>query len=105
MTTFHQVTAGINHLVISWTLPQFPPYIYEQTTSCKLLCDHRTYYLTERMVNGGDSSSTISALQPGSVCLIKHLAVYNPASIDPGIGLSARTLYSSKCCWLTIGAQ
>ena len=96
MTAFHQITAGLDYLVISWSLPQFLPDLYKQTTSCKLLCDHRTYYLTEAIIDGGFSSTTIYALRPGSVCLIKHVAVYNPASIDPGIGLSACTLYSSK---------
>ena len=97
MTTFEKVKASENQLEISWTSPSFQPDHYIQTTSCKLLCDHSTYYLTETIANRKDTSSTIHALLPGSVCLIKHVAMYNPASIDPGIGLSVHTLYSSKC--------
>ena len=96
MTAFDKVIPGENDLLVSWTPPHFQPDHYIQTTTCQLLCDHRTYYLTEVIINGKEILRSIKALQPGSVCLIKHVAVYNPASIDPGIGLSAHTLYSSK---------
>ena len=96
MTTYTKVISEANHLVVSWTIPTDFPYYYKQTASCKLLCDEGTYYLTEAMVNGQECSNIIDALKPGSVCLIKQLAIYNPATIDPGIGLVARTLHSSK---------
>ena len=87
---------NVTQLVIIWTRPEFQPYLYKQKTSCKLLCDHRTYYLNEALLNGAETMTTLHALRPGSVCLIKHKAVYNPASIDSGITLTAHTHYSSK---------
>ena len=96
MTAFSDLYAKKDQLLILWTRPRFPPYHYKQTTSCRLLCEQKTYYLTEFTLNGALSSSTVYSLWPGSVCVIKLVAVYNPASIDPGIGLSAHTLLSSK---------
>ena len=97
MTAFHEIISGVNNLMIYWTRPQFPPIEYKQIISCKLLCDHRTYYLAEAILDGTVCSSNTLVLKPGSVCLINLIAVYNPASIDPGVGLSAHTLYTSKC--------
>ena len=96
MTTFTKVNSEAKQLVVSWTIPTDFPYYYMQTASCKLLCDEGTYYLTEAMVNGQECSNIFDDLKPGSVCLIKQLAIYNPASTDPGIGLVAHTLQSSK---------
>ena len=97
MTSFNEVTSGANQLEVSWTLPTYSPYYYMQTASCKLLCDEGTYYLREALIPRQQLSNDINALKPGSVCLIKQLAIYNPASIDPGIGLVAHTLQLSKC--------
>ena len=97
MTTFNEVISGANQLEVSWTIPTYFPYYYMQTASCTLLCDEGTYYLHEVLIPGRQYSNTINELEPGSVCLIKQLAIYNPASIDSGIGLVAHTLQSSKC--------
>ena len=97
MTTFYQILPGVNDLVIHWIEPQYPPIEYKQIISCKLLCDHSTYHLAEAIVGRTVQSSTTLVLKPGSVCLINLIAMYNPASIDPGIGISTHTLYTSKC--------
>ena len=96
MTTFDSVIPGETQLSISWTPPKFPPINYIHTVSCKLLCDPTTYYLTETATSRLNHSTKFLALQPGSICLVKLLAVYNPASVDQGIGLSAHTLFSGK---------
>ena len=96
MTSFHEVNIQANHFQLFWTPPKFDPLWYKQTTSCKLLCDDKTYFLTEVITDSSHSSSVTSNLYPGSVCLIKLIAVYNPAGIDPGIGLSTITLYTSN---------
>ena len=97
MTTFDDISIQANQFWLSWIPPKFYPLLYKQTTSCTLLCDERTYYLTEKIINSLQSSSITKNLNPGSVCLIKLIAEYNPASTDPGIGLSAHTLYTSNC--------
>ena len=96
MTTFDEVFQGENEISISWTPPIVLPINLIHTVSCKLWCDPTTYYLTETATTRLNHSTTFAALQPGSICLIRLLAVYNPASIDPGIGLSCHTHFSGK---------
>ena len=104
MTTFYKIKPGLNDLMIYWTQPQYPPIEYKQIISCKLLCDHRTFNLREVILDETVRSSTIRALKPGSVCLINLIAVYNHASIDPGVGISTHTLYTSKYSMFEFGA-
>ena len=96
MTTFDQVFARENQIFVSWTPPSFPPIRFIHTVSCNLWCDPATYYLMESTTTRLNHSANFFPLQPGSICLIRLLAVYNRASIDPGIGLSSRTLFSGK---------
>ena len=96
MTTFNTVIHEEKQTLISWTSPSFLPDHYVHIVSCKLLCDPTTYYLTEIVTNKLINSTMVYGVHPGSICLVRHLAVYNPASIDPGIGLCTRTPYSSK---------
>ena len=105
MTTFYKILPGVNDLMIYWTRPQFSPIEYKLIICCKLLCDHRTYHLREVILDGTVQSSTTPALKPGSVCLINFIAVYNPASIDAGIGISTHTLYTSKYSSLDFGCK
>ena len=97
MVSFDNVNKGIKIIEVSWTTPRYLPYWYQQTTSCRLLCDQESYYLTEVEVDSSRTASYAKDLLPGSVCLIKLIAVYNPASNDPGIMLFVSTLYTSKC--------
>ena len=96
MTTFDKVFNEENQILIHWTSPRFLPDYYLHIVSCNLLCDPATYYLFEKVSNKQTNSTAINGIYPGSTCLFKHIAVYNPASIDPGIGLSALTFYSGK---------
>ena len=100
-TTFRSISVGVDKLVIPWTRPKFLPYAYKQRANCTLFCDHKTYYINEAILDGAETSITLFGLRPGSVCFVKHHAVYNPASIDPGIKTLAYTFYSSKFQWLT----
>ena len=95
MTAFNDSVPSHNNIKVSWTSPEFQPYFYQVTSSCKLICDTRTYYLTELMMDSNVSACTVPNLLPGTTCIIKLIAIYNPASLDPGITLSASTLYAS----------
>lgn len=95
MTIFDDCVPNANEIKLSWTLPEFLPYYYVQTTACRFLCDRRIYYLMEVMLDSYVSSSQITNLQPGSTCIINLIAAYNLASLDPGISLSAQTLSAS----------
>ena len=96
MVSFDSVRKGTNHIEIFWTIPKYFPYWYQHTTSCRLLCDQENYYLTERERDSSRTSSLAYDLRPASVCMIKLVAVYNPASNDPGILLLVRTQQASK---------
>ena len=96
MTTFEKVFNEENQILILWTQPRYLPDYYLHIISCSLLCDPATNYLSERMSTKHTNLTAITGIHPGSTCLFKHIAVYNPASIDPGIGLSAHTFYSGK---------
>ena len=96
-TIFSEQVMKLNQIVTIWTNPKFQPYLHEQKTYCRLLCDHRTYYINQALLNGEQTLATLYALRPGSVCLIKHKAMFNPASIDSGITLTAHTQYLRKC--------
>ena len=96
MAAFDDCVPSHNEIKVSWTSPEFKPYFYQLTTSCKLTCDARTYYLTEVMIDSHVSVRTVPNLLPASTCIIKLIAIYNPASLDPGITLSASTLCASK---------
>ena len=96
MTSFSNVSSDTEQIWISWTPPEFNPYYYQLKTSCRLQCDNQAYHLTEVTMGSFATSTLITSLRPRSVCLIKLVAVYNPASIDPGMGLSARTYFESK---------
>ena len=96
MVRFDKVNKGKDFIKVFWTAPMYLPYWYEQTTSCRYLCRHETYFLKEVRIDLLHTSSLTYDLHPGSVCLMKLIAFYNPASIDPGIMLLSHTLYESK---------
>ena len=97
MTSFFDIIIKNNLFHIFWTPPKYLPLQYEVTTSCRYFCDERTYILKETAIDPSQTSAIIENIQPGSKCLMKLISVYNPASIDPGIVLSAQTLYTSNC--------
>ena len=73
---------------LKWSPPSFPPYFYFQTITCNLLF-HRRHYLQSTFTLERDAtSSRIGFLEPESECQIKLRAVYNPATLDPGIYMS-----------------
>ena len=96
MTSFDDIIKNTSQFQIYWIAPEYTPLRYKLTTSCNFLCEDNTYYLTETMIDSTQTSSVIDNLRPGSACLIKLLAIYNTASLDPGNGLSAHTLFASK---------
>ena len=96
MVSFSKVNSGTEFIEVFWTAPRYPPYWYQQTTTCRYLCDQEIYYLSEVQIDSSHASSVTYDLHPGSVCLIKLIAFYNPASIDPGIQLLVHTSYAGK---------
>ena len=89
-------SSGEDYVNLMWNCPDYDPERYELYYSCKLQSD--PYYYISSKLNSKNSTSTfarVSELLPGSLCLLTLVAVYNPASIDPGLTVVTKTLQSS----------
>ena len=89
-------SSGLSYVKLTWNHPDYDPERYELHYSCRLQSE-QYYYISSRM-NSQKSTSTfarVSGLLPGSHCLLTLVAVYNPASIDPGVTVVTKTLESS----------
>ena len=73
---------------INWSRPKFPPYLYLQSITCKLRLDRRPYLQRIITLERYTTSSGLRFLKPDSKCDIKLTAVYNPASLDPGVHIN-----------------
>ena len=91
---------GSTYFRLSWDPPEYKPFYYQQLTSCRLSCESHPYVNSQMELKGEATSNTLYRLNPGSVCEITFLAVYNNASIDPGIKLIANTKSKSKGLFL-----
>ena len=80
---------------LKWSPPKFPPYFYLQIITCKLRLHSLPYLQRVFVLKSYASSSGIGFLKPKSQCQIKLTAVYNPASLDPGIHMTV--LLISEC--------
>lgn len=104
MITFHSVSSGMDYIQVHWTLPKYAPERYQLRYSCQsrstFLCRDGGDYVTGTMQSLNENFNTteikISELHPSSVCKLNLLAVYNPASIDSGIDITATTLPESS---------
>ena len=81
---------------LKWSPPAFLPYFYVQTINCKLRFHSLPYVERTFTLERYATSSGIGLLKPDSECQIKIKAVYNPASIDPGIYMSVSTFPQCK---------
>ena len=70
---------------LKWSPPRFAPYFYLQSITCKLKWNRSPYLQTMITLEKYATSSAIGFLIPDSRCQIKLTAVYNPASLDPGV--------------------
>ena len=66
---------------------------YAVTYSCEVHSQERPY-IAEKIeyLSPSINSFNVFNLLPGSVCFFTLFAVYNPASIDPGITITTTTL-------------
>lgn len=85
---------------ISWTKPEFIPYFYGITQSCHLLCADKMYTVESMNIKNSLTELDFNDLLPGSNCIIKLTAFYNPASIDPGVTVTATTESESTYKWI-----
>ena len=87
-------TSGSDYIQFNWNYPKYRPEIYEVKYACMMKRAHKnddfiktkTQYMNLRC-----NSFRISGLRPDSTCVLNLVTVYNPASIDPGIVITAST--------------
>ena len=81
------VIVGAYDVTIKWTVLDFPPQVYREKIMCKYLCSHdiqEIYKNDVKLFPSALTSSTINELKPGSRCVLRFHAVYNPATLDDG---------------------
>ena len=81
----YRVDTTYDTVTLSWDKPEYLPQIYEWDMLCMLFCANSAYVNWPDTVNPSETEEHITNLLPGSRCLIKFLAVYNPASLDVGL--------------------
>ena len=115
------LTSGSDYFELMWKSPQYRPEIYERTYLCinLLTCLHNCSvadFIRPKVsiLHSNSTSFSIRDLRPDSVCVLKLVAVYNPASIDSGIVITSKTLAANKskrtfgwdflknCAWIYI---
>ena len=90
--------SGLDYVQLTWTCPKSIPEKYEINCLCFMPYTRNFQHKEIEIVNHAFtkiSSSTTSfkifKLRPNSTCVLKLLAVYNPASTDPGIVVTGTT--------------
>ena len=81
----YRVDTTYDTITLSWDKPEYLPQSYKWDLSCTLLCGNTVYITQSVTVNSSETEDYITNLLPGSHCVIKFLAVYNPASLDVGL--------------------
>ena len=101
----YNLVTGLNYLELIWTHPKFLPERYQLKYMCMMRVTSTYKNVTEnhmftntKNLTSVTTSARMFDLRPRTTCAIILLAVYNPASIDPGIAIMGTTLheYSSK---------
>lgn len=82
------VFVGPDYAHLDWAVNRFPPERYRVKIMCKYLCSHSDQHLNKDeviLIPSYETSSAINELQPGSRCILRFHAVYNPATLDDGL--------------------
>lgn len=90
--------ASSDFIRIKWAVryPILSAKQYKFHFSCTLLCNEKLHYVLRRAFTSIARSVKLGPLHPASKCSMTFTAVYNPASLDPGVRYNFTTLYESK---------
>ena len=88
----------VDFIEVSWNPPKYKPSIFKLSVACTRLCDGERYLVYNESLLPSATSFQISQLHDGTTCYITLIAVYNPASLDPGILIQTYTRNQSKMC-------
>ena len=86
-----RTNSGMDYVEIVWDRPKYLPTKYKFSYSCTLMGGEE--YLTSQpeTVHSTCIRVRVADLHHYSICRLNLLAVYNPASIDPGITVTEST--------------
>ena len=89
--------SGMKYTKTMWRRPNYMPEHYELYYMCKLQDTDRFYINSKRShLSSATTIVRLSGLLAESVCYITLFAIYNPASVDPGLTIITQTLGSTK---------
>ena len=98
-----KVSRGLTFLTLTWTPPQYIPLEYQISAIYTVQFDGTRYardYTPIPGVHAPDGNPVqafvAERLTPSTDCRIHFKAVYNRASLDPGIYITTTTLTASK---------
>ena len=84
--------SGLDNIRLSWDSPKLRPIKFELTFSCRLINGEEYITNVQQILDSTSISVQLGKLRTNSACKLNLLAVYNPASIDPGITVTKNTM-------------
>ena len=107
MIVNYSLKSESDHVQIMWSSPQYRPEKYEFTylcitnSTCLRRSCHKPIVASIRILKLGSDSTfiRIQDISPNSTCVMKLVAVFNPASIDSGIVFTAKTSAATTGNW------
>ena len=77
LNTILLLNITFSSIMVSWSLPQFPPGSYNVVYYCQFLCDSQQNASTGQVsINGTATTHTISSLNASSSCTVSVTAVF-----------------------------
>lgn len=92
------IERGSDYINLKWQNPRFDPEWYKMIASCTLQCAQNAYLnrMAYQHPSRNDVLFSFSGLLPGSNCFFRLFAVYNFASLDPGLDILTMTKDSGE---------
>ena len=88
MLTMEQIDIDDRSVTLGWTVDRFRPETFRLKIICKYMCSDAEQHIYKDKVllfNSQTEGCTVNELAPGSRCIVRFHAVYNPATLDDGV--------------------
>ena len=85
MTEFDEFISKEDSVLVSWKSPKYKPDHFKLFVKCKSDGNESLNYVRQETLSHHESTMEFYDLPSRSTCEFTLLAVYNPASKDPGI--------------------
>lgn len=105
MITSFNLQSGTRYILLTWTRPNLLPIHYKASAICNYICNVERNIHNTKTILATYEEAIFKYIPPWSTCDITFTAVYNPASLDPGIHQLISTQSERKSCFnTTIGS-